>query len=95
MALNGVPFEPGTGEFWNGQREWNYDRSHRQDAELDVLDRHQNPQFKTMFPYDELKAFKWNSNPYAVEAGGDGRGVQGPWPYLMPYWMMRYYGVIK
>ena len=26
MALNGVPFEPGTGEFWNGQREWwNYE----------------------------------------------------------------------
>ncbi|MGC3959680.1 MAG: YHYH protein [Verrucomicrobiota bacterium] len=25
VALNGVPFEPGTGEFWNGQREWNYE----------------------------------------------------------------------
>lgn len=22
LALNGVPFEPGTAEFWNGQREW-------------------------------------------------------------------------
>lgn len=22
VALNGVPFEPGTAEFWNGQREW-------------------------------------------------------------------------
>jgi len=25
VALNGVPFEPGTGEFWNGRREWNYE----------------------------------------------------------------------
>ena len=25
VALNGVPFEPGTAEFWNGQREWNYE----------------------------------------------------------------------
>ena len=25
VALNGVPFEPGTAEFWNGEREWNYE----------------------------------------------------------------------
>ena len=25
VALNGVPFEPGTGEFWNRDRSWNYD----------------------------------------------------------------------
>jgi len=25
VAVNGVPFEPGTGEFWNGQRAWNYE----------------------------------------------------------------------
>src|SRR5262249_8421338 len=25
VALNGVPFEPGTAEFWDGQREWNYE----------------------------------------------------------------------
>jgi hypothetical protein len=25
VALNGVPFEPGTAEFWNNQREWNYE----------------------------------------------------------------------
>jgi hypothetical protein len=77
------------------QREWLYDNSHRKDAELDAQDRHNNEQFKTMFPYDEMKAFKWNSNPYAVSGGGNGNAVQGPWPYLMPYWMMRYYGVIK
>lgn len=25
VALNGVPFEPGTAEFWNGDRAWNYE----------------------------------------------------------------------
>lgn len=25
VALNGVPFEPGTGEFWGGDRRWNYE----------------------------------------------------------------------
>lgn len=25
VALNGVPFEPGTAEFWNGMRQWNYE----------------------------------------------------------------------
>ena len=25
VALNGVPFEPGTAEFWNGLRQWNYE----------------------------------------------------------------------
>src|SRR5262249_46592234 len=25
VALNGIPFEPGTGEFWNGQPQYNYE----------------------------------------------------------------------
>lgn len=25
VAVNGVPFEPGTAEFWNGDRAWNYE----------------------------------------------------------------------
>jgi hypothetical protein len=25
VAVNGVPFEPGTGEFWRGDRQWNYE----------------------------------------------------------------------
>jgi hypothetical protein len=75
-------------------REWLYDNSHRVDAELDVTDRFDKPQFKTVFPYGEIRTMKWNGNPYAVSGGGDGKSVQGPWPWLLPYWMMRYYGVI-
>ncbi|RME24901.1 MAG: hypothetical protein D6806_08860, partial [Deltaproteobacteria bacterium] len=77
-------------------REWLVDNSHRKDAELDPeLDRHGDEQFTTVLPYDEIRTMKWNGNPYAVKGGGDGRTVQAPWPWLLPYWMMRYYGVLK
>jgi len=62
---------------------------------LDVLDRHGHEQFKHMYPYDEIRTMKWNGNPYNVSGGSDGREEQAPWPYLMPYWMMRYYGAIR
>ena len=31
VALNGVPFEPGTAEFWNEDRNWNYEGERRDD----------------------------------------------------------------
>jgi len=44
VALNGVPFEPGTGEFWNGQREWNYEaKSSFIDLGLDANNAHVQP----------------------------------------------------
>ena len=61
---------------------------------MNVPDRFNDPQFKTVFPYDEIRTMEWNGNPYAVSGGGDGRSVQGPWPWLLPYWTMRYFGAI-
>ena len=76
-------------------REWLVDNSHRKDVEIDPeFDRHGDEQFTTVLPYDEIRTMKWNGNPYAVKDGGDGRAVQAPWPWLLPYWMMRYYGII-
>jgi YHYH protein len=44
VALNGVPFEPGTGEFWNGQHEWNYEaKSGFIDLGLDQNNAHVQP----------------------------------------------------
>ena len=76
-------------------REWLVDNSHRLDAVKDVSDRHGDAQFTTVFPYDEIRTMKWNGNPYAMTDGYDGRSVQAPWPWLLPYWMMRYNGVIQ
>jgi hypothetical protein len=44
VALNGVPFEAGTGEFWNGDRAWNYEaKSGKIDLGLDQNDAHVQP----------------------------------------------------
>ncbi|MBN2495494.1 MAG: hypothetical protein JXR96_12940 [Deltaproteobacteria bacterium] len=75
-------------------REWRVDNSHRMDVERDVDDRHGHEQIKTVLPYDEIRTMKWNGNPYALADGGDGREVQAPWPWLLPYWIFRYHGVI-
>ncbi len=77
-------------------REWSYDNSHRLDVMVDpVLDRFDDLQFTTVLPHDEIRTMKWNGNPFVVTGGGDGHRVQGPWPFLLPYWMMRYYGVVR
>ncbi|MFO0588409.1 MAG: hypothetical protein U0441_12745 [Polyangiaceae bacterium] len=78
------------------RREWAYDNSHRVDVEVDMYkDRFDDAQFTTVLPYDEIRTLKWNGNPYAVAGGGDGRAVQGPWPFLLPYWMMRHSKAIQ
>ena len=44
VALNGVPFEPGTAEFWNGQREWTFEaKSGAIDLGLDAHNAHVQP----------------------------------------------------
>jgi hypothetical protein len=75
-------------------REMLYDNSHRVDADLGQSDRGGSPQFTRVFPYDEIRAALWNSNPYSVVGGGDARNVIPPTPYLIAYWMGRYHGLI-
>jgi hypothetical protein len=44
VAVNGIPFEAGTAEFWNGNREWNYEaKSGKIDLGLDQNDAHVQP----------------------------------------------------
>ncbi len=44
IAVNGVPFEAGTAEFWNGDRAWNYEaKSGKIDLGLDQNDAHVQP----------------------------------------------------
>ncbi|MBW1808449.1 MAG: hypothetical protein JRJ87_09670 [Deltaproteobacteria bacterium] len=76
-------------------REWLVDNNHRKDVFFDVIDRAGNKQFTRVLPYDEIRTMKWNGNPYVASNGGDGRSVQAPWPWLLPYWMYRYHGVIQ
>jgi hypothetical protein len=44
VAINGIPFEAGTAEFWRGQRDWNYEaKSRTMDLGLDQHDAHVQP----------------------------------------------------
>lgn len=66
VALNGVPFEPGTGEFWNGQRAWNYEaKSGFIDLGLDSNNAHVQP----------TGAYHYHGLPIGLMArlGGDGK----------------------
>jgi hypothetical protein len=66
VALNGVPFEPGTGEFWNGRREWNYEaKSGAIDLGLDAHNAHVQP----------TGAYHYHGLPTGLiqKLGGDGK----------------------
>ncbi len=76
-------------------REWLVDNTHRKDVTRDIPDRFGDAQFTEVLPYDEIRTMKWNGNPYDAISGGDGRSVQAPWPWLLPYWIYRYHGVIQ
>jgi len=45
-------------------------------------------------PADERPVGKWNSNPYRLDGGGDGRSEDDGAYHLLPYWMGRYYRLI-
>jgi len=47
----------------------------------------------TVFRYDEISMFKWNSNPFEMN-GGSGYDESDPSAWLLPYWMARYYKMI-
>lgn len=66
VALNGVPFEPGTAEFWNNQREWNYEaKSGFVDLGLDQNNAHVQPN----------GAYHYHGLPLGLmqKLGGDGK----------------------
>ncbi|MBT5084915.1 MAG: hypothetical protein HOM72_04235 [Actinobacteria bacterium] len=45
-------------------------------------------------PPQERESGEWNRDPFSVNAGGNGGTAYEPGPYLFPYWIMRYYGMI-
>ncbi|HOI09084.1 MAG TPA: hypothetical protein PK313_01280 [Myxococcota bacterium] len=75
-------------------RTWRVDNTHRKDATRRVNDRFDEPQWDTVFPYDEIRTMWWNGNPYRMVDGGDGRGIQSPTAFLLAYWTARYAGIV-
>jgi len=81
-------------EMLDDRREWRVDNQHRKDALEWPDDRHGDEQWDRVFPYDEIRTIWWNGNFHDKVEGGDGRGVSGPMAWLLPYWALRYAGVI-
>lgn len=76
-------------------REWLMDNCHRKDYKINpAKDRHGDRQFTSVPPYDEIRTFWWNGNPYDCSEGGDGRSWNAPTVFLLPYYMARYTGLI-
>ncbi len=47
-----------------------------------------------LLPPDERPVMKWNSNPFQIDGGSDGRGEDDGAAFLLPYWMGRYHGFL-
>jgi hypothetical protein len=46
-------------------------------------------------PAGERPVGKWNSNPFRLDGGGDGRHEEDATHYLLPYWLGRHHGLIE
>jgi hypothetical protein len=74
VAVNGVPFEAGTAEFWNGNRDWNYEaKGGAIDLGLDQNDAHVQP--GGVYHYHGLPS----GLIQRLEAGAEGRMVLVGW----------------
>jgi hypothetical protein len=75
--------------------EWTVRNSNRKDIVMDgATDRFQRRQARTLLPPDERPVMKWNSNPFDIDGGSDGRGEDDGTAFLLPYWLGRYQGLL-
>jgi hypothetical protein len=75
--------------------EWKVTNSNRQEVIMEAAaDRFQRRQAAMLLPPDERPVMKWNSNPFDIDGGSDGRGEDDGAAFLLPYWMGRYRGLL-
>lgn len=75
-------------------RKWGTVNSYRADVRLDVQKgRFSEMQFTRVVPPSERRVDKWNSNPYAADQPGEGRGEEDGTFWLLPYWMGCYHSI--
>jgi hypothetical protein len=75
--------------------EWTVKNSDRDGIIMDsATDRFQRWQAKVLLPPDERPVMKWNSNPFDIDGGSDGRGEDDGAAFLLPYWMGRYHRLL-
>jgi hypothetical protein len=53
-----------------------------------------NPLWRQVLPPQERAVEKQNSDPFETTASGSGYGEEAPYVFQLPYYLMRYYGLI-
>src|SRR5690606_29334433 len=48
-----------------------------------------------VLPVENRHFNHWNTDPWNLNYGGDGRGLASGTVYLLPYWLGRYHGIIE
>ncbi len=77
-------------------RTWRMENSHRWDIRKSAVnDRFNKPQAILPIPTPERAVSKWNSNTYVMDGGGDGLSEDDGAYFLLPYWMAKYYKILK
>lgn len=75
---------------------WSVNNSHRKDIEIDInKGRFQELQSRQVLPYTEVRTMRWSFNMYALESADNAGTERDATFWLLPYWMMRYHGIIR
>jgi hypothetical protein len=74
---------------------WTVDNRDREDVRLVRLPVVEDWQVNRLLPPSERGLNKWDKNPYQAFDGGGGYSESSSVHWLLPYWMGRYYGIIK
>jgi hypothetical protein len=75
--------------------EWTVDNSRREDLRLVRRPVIEDWQTDRLLPPSERGLSKWDGNPYRAAQGSGGYSESSSVHWLLPYWMGRYYGIIK
>jgi len=76
--------------------DWSMNNSHRWDLQKDpMVDRGGDKQATRSVPIPESGISRWNTNPRKLDAGRNGNREETGTYFLLPYWMARYYDLIK
>ena len=76
--------------------EWTVTNSGRADVPMDGgAGRHGCSQTSVLLRLDELPIERWNANPFCVDGGDCGRKEAEGTTFLLPYWMARYFKLLR
>lgn len=75
--------------------DWTVDSRHREDVHLVRTPVIEDVQVDRLLPPSERSLSKWDKNPYEAVSGSGGHTESSSVHWLLPYWMGRYYEIIK